>query len=287
MEKRKFTNPPATKIIRGKNGRNGVGVPIGGTTGQVLAKVNNTNYNTHWVTISGGDGAVTWDDVQDKPTTFTPSSHTHAISNITNLQPSLDGKQNTLVSGTSIKTINGNSLLGSGDIQISGEGLSDAPSDNESYARRNAEWIQIPRFLTYIKTSNETRSNSTAYTVDANLVSETLMTNAVYRFEMMLLMSGDTANDLRFRVERVGLSDASFTYTGDLDNPVATTFTFNSNINNNLAGAAVRMGNYIGVLITGTDPGTIRLAWGQQVTGDPAIATTMHTGSMLMLRRVA
>lgn len=29
-------------------------------------------------------------------------------------------KQNTLVSGTNIKTINGNSLLGSGDIEISG-----------------------------------------------------------------------------------------------------------------------------------------------------------------------
>lgn len=33
-----------------------------------------------------------------------------------------NGKQNTLVSGTSIKTINGNSLLGSGDLVISGGG---------------------------------------------------------------------------------------------------------------------------------------------------------------------
>ena len=30
------------------------------------------------------------------------------------------GKQNTLVSGTNIKTVNGNSLLGSGNITISG-----------------------------------------------------------------------------------------------------------------------------------------------------------------------
>ena len=44
--------------------------------------------------------------------------HTHAISEITNLQSTLNGKQATLVSGTNIKTINGNSILGSGNISI-------------------------------------------------------------------------------------------------------------------------------------------------------------------------
>ena len=33
------------------------------------------------------------------------------------------GKQNTLVSGTNIKTVNGNTLLGSGDVVISGDGI--------------------------------------------------------------------------------------------------------------------------------------------------------------------
>lgn len=45
--------------------------------------------------------------------------HTHAISEITNLQSTLNGKQATLVSGTNIKTINGNSILGSGNLSIS------------------------------------------------------------------------------------------------------------------------------------------------------------------------
>lgn len=39
------------------------------------------------------------------------------------------GKQNTLVSGTNIKTINGNSLLGSGDLTISG-GITGSGTDN-------------------------------------------------------------------------------------------------------------------------------------------------------------
>ncbi|WP_297868980.1 hypothetical protein [uncultured Flavobacterium sp.] len=42
----------------GTNGTNGQGVPTGGTAGQVLAKVNGTDYNTQWVTPSaGGSGA--------------------------------------------------------------------------------------------------------------------------------------------------------------------------------------------------------------------------------------
>lgn len=52
------------------------------------------------------------------PTSFPPSAHTHTISDIVNLQSSLDNKQPNLVSGNNIKTVNGNSLLGSGDLVI-------------------------------------------------------------------------------------------------------------------------------------------------------------------------
>lgn len=38
----------------GSTGAAGQGVPTGGTTGQVLSKINSTNYNTQWVTVSGG-----------------------------------------------------------------------------------------------------------------------------------------------------------------------------------------------------------------------------------------
>ena len=38
----------------GADGNPGVGVPTGGTVGQVLAKIDSTDYNTEWVTQSGG-----------------------------------------------------------------------------------------------------------------------------------------------------------------------------------------------------------------------------------------
>ena len=47
----------------------------------------------------------------------------------TQVDTKLNGKQNTLVSGTNIKTINGNSLLGSGNITIQG-GASEADLEN-------------------------------------------------------------------------------------------------------------------------------------------------------------
>lgn len=43
------------------------------------------------------------------------------LSNQTDLQNALNNKQNTLVSGTNIKTINGESLLGGGDVEVTGD----------------------------------------------------------------------------------------------------------------------------------------------------------------------
>lgn len=40
----------------GTNGTNGVGVPTGGSVGQVLAKASGTDYDTEWVNQSGGGG---------------------------------------------------------------------------------------------------------------------------------------------------------------------------------------------------------------------------------------
>jgi hypothetical protein len=45
-----------TSGTNGTNGTNGVGVPTGGSTGQVLSKADNTNYNTTWVTLGAGTG---------------------------------------------------------------------------------------------------------------------------------------------------------------------------------------------------------------------------------------
>ena len=56
----------------------------------------------------GGGGGASWGDI------------TGTLSDQTDLQTALDGKQDTLVSATNIKTINGSSVLGSGNLVVSG-----------------------------------------------------------------------------------------------------------------------------------------------------------------------
>ena len=51
---------------QGTPGTNGQGVPTGGTAGQVLTKVDGTDYNTQWSTPSGGGGgSVEWKNIRD------------------------------------------------------------------------------------------------------------------------------------------------------------------------------------------------------------------------------
>ena len=49
-----FDGTNGTNGIDGTDGTDGVGIPIGGTTGQVLAKKTNTDYDTEWITSSAG-----------------------------------------------------------------------------------------------------------------------------------------------------------------------------------------------------------------------------------------
>jgi len=63
--------------------------------------------NTGFNPASGGSGA-TWGGI------------TGTLSTQTDLQSELDNKQDTLVSATNIKTINGSSVLGSGDLAVGG-----------------------------------------------------------------------------------------------------------------------------------------------------------------------
>ena len=65
--------------------------------------------NTGFSPASGGSGA-SWGGI------------TGTLSDQTDLQDELDDKQDTLVSATNIKTINGASVLGSGDLTVGGSG---------------------------------------------------------------------------------------------------------------------------------------------------------------------
>ena len=105
---------------------------------------------------SGGGTAdiVEWKNVLNKPTwvnSSTKPSYTAAEVGALPSTTTIPSKTSELdndsgfVKSTELKTVNGNSIVGSGNIEISGtgSGIADAPSDGQTYGRKNGNWAAI------------------------------------------------------------------------------------------------------------------------------------------------
>lgn len=93
--------PQGPSGTAGAQGPAGQGVPVGGTTGQILSKINATDYNTQWSTASGGGTAAS--------TTFTPAGNIAA----TDVQAALVELDNEKVAKAG-DTMTGNLVLPAG-----------------------------------------------------------------------------------------------------------------------------------------------------------------------------
>ena len=108
---------------------------------------------------SGGSGggtadSVEWKNVLNKPTWVNSSTKpTYTATEVGALPVSttIPSKTSQLtndsnyVTSSTLKTINGQSIVGSGNIEISGSGsgIADAPSDGQIYGRKNGNWSAI------------------------------------------------------------------------------------------------------------------------------------------------
>lgn len=83
-----------------------------------LSNVDNTTFYDKGIAAGlGGGSEVSWDSIKNKPETFPPSSHKHAISDVTNLQNTINTINNSIQSiQNSITSING--TLNSYNIEI-------------------------------------------------------------------------------------------------------------------------------------------------------------------------
>lgn len=91
-------------------------------------------------------GGVAWGDI------------TGTLSTQTDLQTALDAKQDDLVSGTNIKTINGSSVLGSGDLVVGGGGGVQLPL-KQGYKYPNQQVSMFATNGSWSQNNNLTASN--------------------------------------------------------------------------------------------------------------------------------
>ena len=69
-----FRGPIGATGTNGINGTNGVGVPSGGTPGQVLAKASNVNFTTTWITLAEVSTTGNYSSLIGIPTAYTATS---------------------------------------------------------------------------------------------------------------------------------------------------------------------------------------------------------------------
>ena len=108
-----FTIHDYTDAINGKLDK------VTGTTtyNQVYSKAPNGTQQVLNATPQSSGNAIILRDTNGRANIANPTADTH-IANKNYVDSAISGKQDTLVSGTNIKTINGNSVLGSGNISI-------------------------------------------------------------------------------------------------------------------------------------------------------------------------
>lgn len=107
-------------------------VPKGGTVGQVLSKKSNEDNDVEWVNQSGG--VSSYNNLTDKP-------QINSVSLSGNKTSQQLGLQDQLVSGTTIKTINGQPVLGSGNLNtangyIHADDVASMPTPSANYASK-------------------------------------------------------------------------------------------------------------------------------------------------------
>lgn len=130
--------PAGVKGDKGETGPAGKDATINGLTTINIVEGDNISITQtgNTLTISGNGG------LSDETDPIFSASPAAKITD-TNLS-NWSNKQDKLVSGTNIKTINGTPILGSGDIIIEvGGGVPEAPKDDVVYGRKNGEWTEV------------------------------------------------------------------------------------------------------------------------------------------------
>jgi len=125
---------------------------------------------------SNSSGFIISGDNPSNLVTIIPSGGSSDIITISTGGISLSGKDGSDIltaagSTTKLKTINSQSLLGEGniEIQVEGGGITDAPSDNKLYGRKNAQWTEVTVPEVEVPTKVSELTNDSGFQTEAQV----------------------------------------------------------------------------------------------------------------------
>lgn len=178
-------------------------------TEQLALKADANELSNYLTTASATSTYATKTDLDSKLDTSTYTTDKSTFATTTQLS----SKQDTLVSGTNIKTVNGQTILGEGNIQIEAPegGITDAPSDDNTYARKNGAWTTI----TIPDTSNlATKAELSSYaTLEGAQFTGTIgapIVAVVDNSDGMRAAIQSSKNDILFRTYNAGIDSMTF-----------------------------------------------------------------------------
>jgi len=169
------------------------------------------------IQLKGQAGLQIWNEATNKCTYFHAGNPTN---NYVVELPHKNGtlaidadKQDTLVSGTNIKTVNGNSLLGSGNISIE-SGASDRITNATSVITASGEWISVTNTTTHAAKTNVLCTTESATNV-ADFTTCYVITNLIAKDEYTAVEGSFSPGlNFRFGVDTVGGKNRGLYYYG-------------------------------------------------------------------------
>lgn len=152
------------------------------------------SYNAKIRLNAGGDGSKFLSDAGTYKQIDIPDTSSLAT------KDELSTKQDVLVSGTNIKTVNGQSILGEGNINIEVPegGITDAPSDGSTYGRNNGAWIKVemPDVSEFITETEADGKYATPALVDSKVAA--LVNSAPATLDTLKELADALGNDANF-----------------------------------------------------------------------------------------
>lgn len=175
----------------GVNGADGIGIPVGGTSGQVLAKLSETNYEVEWVDQTGGGTGINGTSGTSGIDGVSGENGTNGTSGTSGISANLESINNIFVLGTYSPPLGSTQSTGMGHLNFTKEEdgfMNWVPvEENNAFLRIPLEWDIQFLGITY----SDIYVNSNSYVTFGTSSMSTLAAPGMVSAPAIFIATGD------------------------------------------------------------------------------------------------